>query len=290
MAGPLPVLRSPRLDLADLKRAVDERAWYHTIELAPGLVTPGYFDLRELADAVLPASLAGARCLDVGTFDGFWALELEKRGAAEVIATDLLDPREWDWPAGSEAEALAAVGERKGRGEGFELVMAALGKRIERRELSVYDLDPSAIGSFDFVYVGSLLLHLRDPVRAVERVAAVCSGRALFVDAIDPALTRLHPRRPLASFDGMGRPWWWKPNVAALERIVQSGGLELDAPTRRVRMRPGAGFPRPRPRLAGLRHQAARAELRNSWLGDPHAVVSARPRPTPSGTAPPAAV
>jgi tRNA (mo5U34)-methyltransferase len=277
------------LELAELKRAVAERTWYHTIELAPGVTTPGYFDLRTLAEKVLPASLEGARCLDVGTFDGFWALEMDKRGAAEVVATDLLDPREWDWPAGSESEALAAVGDRKGRGEGFELVMSSLGRRIERRELSVYDLDPAVLGRFDFVYVGSLLLHLRDPVRAVERVAGVCSGRALFVDAIDPVLSRLHPRRPLASFDGIGRPWWWKPNVAALERMVRSGGFELDAPTQRVRMKPGAGFPRPPVRPARLRHQAVRAELRNALLGDPHAVVSARPRSTQQGTDRPAA-
>ncbi len=32
------------------------------------------------------------RCLDVGTADGSWAFELEKRGAAEVLATDLPSP------------------------------------------------------------------------------------------------------------------------------------------------------------------------------------------------------
>src|SRR4051812_10669487 len=129
-------------DTEGLRERIAERDWYHTIELAPGLETPGYFDLREVASEVLPASLSGARCLDVATFDGFWALELEKRGASEVMAIDILDPRQWDWPVGSDDAALAAVGERKGAGEGFELVMEALGKQIERREMSVYELDP----------------------------------------------------------------------------------------------------------------------------------------------------
>jgi hypothetical protein len=39
---------------------------YHTLELAPGVVTPGQIDLREVAAKVLPDSLSGRRVLDVG--------------------------------------------------------------------------------------------------------------------------------------------------------------------------------------------------------------------------------
>src|SRR5205807_5013924 len=117
---------------------------------------------------------------------------------AEVVAIDVLDPRRWDWPPGSRDDVVAAIGARMGSGEGFEIVMRALGRQVERRELSVYDLDPAAVGTFDFVYVGSLLLHLRDPVLALERVRGVCAGEAVVVDSIDPVLTLRHPRRPLA--------------------------------------------------------------------------------------------
>ena len=48
------------------------RTWWHTIAVAPGVVTPGAWDIRHLADEIpWPASLSGARCLDVGTADGF---------------------------------------------------------------------------------------------------------------------------------------------------------------------------------------------------------------------------
>src|ERR1700730_10047735 len=57
--------------------------WYHTLDLGNGVVTPGFVDHREqVAQHQFPASLAGKRCLDVATFDGFWAFEMEKRGAA----------------------------------------------------------------------------------------------------------------------------------------------------------------------------------------------------------------
>ena len=64
-------------------------SWYHSIALPGGIVTPGLYDLRPaLEHSLLPRSLAGLRCLDVGTHDGFWAYEMERRGA-EVTAIDV---------------------------------------------------------------------------------------------------------------------------------------------------------------------------------------------------------
>ena len=70
--------------------------WYHTIDLAPGVVTPGWFDLRPVVERMPWPSVAGKRCLDVGTYDGFLAFEMERRGAAEVVAVDLDDHDQWD--------------------------------------------------------------------------------------------------------------------------------------------------------------------------------------------------
>ncbi|HEX2085215.1 MAG TPA: hypothetical protein VHF89_05995, partial [Solirubrobacteraceae bacterium] len=77
---------------------IDRNArWYHTLDLGPEGVTPGLIDLRRVAPKVLPADLRGRRAVDVGTFDGFWAFELEKRGA-EVVATDVAAAHDADWP------------------------------------------------------------------------------------------------------------------------------------------------------------------------------------------------
>ena len=60
--------------MADLAATVAANpGWYHTIELAPGVVTPGHVDLRGLPGAVLPRSLTGRRALDVGTFSGTYS-------------------------------------------------------------------------------------------------------------------------------------------------------------------------------------------------------------------------
>jgi tRNA (mo5U34)-methyltransferase len=265
----------------ELRTAIAAHSWYHTLDLRPGVSTPGWFDTRQRATELPFPDLGGKRCLDVGTFDGFWAFDMERRGATEVVAVDVLDPRGWDWPWGSRDEVTAALTERKSGGTGFVLAAAELSSRVVRHELSVYDLDPAVHGQFDFVYLGSLLLHLRDPVRAIERVRAVLAptGRALIVDAIDVELSLLHPRQALAGLDALGRPWWWYPNRAGLARIVTAGGLRiLQGPTV-VYLRPGTGQPVQRPARRTLLRRAGRSRHLLATRGDPHAWILAAPRP-----------
>jgi len=262
----------------DLAGTVQAREWYHTIDLAPGITTPGWFDLRDVAGRLPWPPVHGARCLDVGTFDGFWAFEMERLGASEVVAIDILDPRQWDWPANARQAVMDELGRRKGQGEGFEVARAALGSSVKRLEMNVYDLDPEAVGLFDVVYLGSILLHLRDPVQALDRVRSVCRGYVLSVDTFDVPLSVLHPRRPVASLDGIGRPWWWRANLAGIRRMIEASGMTVMA-RRRTLMPPGAGQPKLPIRVSMLRHAAGRNALMCSRVGDPHVATLARVSP-----------
>lgn len=264
-----------RATLADL---VEGREWYHTMELAPGIVTPGFFDHRRIVGRLpFPASLAGQRCLDVATFDGFWAFEMERRGAAEVIGIDILDPLAWDWPVTAPPEVIDALERRKQGGAGFRIAADALGSSVEHRECSVYDLDPAQHGMYDLVYIGSLLMHLRDPVRALERVRAVTRGRLLLVDNFSVWGSVVSPREPLARLDARGRPWWWKPNLAALRRMVEAAGFAIEAGPRPFLMPPGPELARKAPDPRGLRTRDGREELLRRLAGDPHAWLTATP-------------
>lgn len=268
---------SPHSSDSDFRRRIEAIRWYHSLELAPGLVTAGWFDLRDMPGKLpLPSSLAGMRCLDIGTYDGFWAFEMERRGAAEVIAVDVLDPNRWDWPAGSREAVREAIAGRKEGSVGFEIAREALGSRVERLDRSVYELDPGDIGSFDLVYLGSLLLHLRDPVGALQRVHGVCRGRLLTLDAVDRRFTALRPRLPTAELDGLGRPWWWRPNRAALARMVTAAGFEIREGPELVRMPRGRGQ-RLRPDPRALLRRSDRRVLVDQLLGEPHAWVLATP-------------
>jgi tRNA (mo5U34)-methyltransferase len=168
--------------MSALADKANELSWYHTIDLGEGVVTPGFFDTRATVQHVpLPDSLAGKRCLDVGTWDGFWAFELERRGAESVTAVDIEDADRWDWPPQSRigaanADRLRYLAEFKSGGRSFALARDALGSRVERVDCSIYELSPDRVGTFDFAFLGSLLLHLRDPVGALAALRSVCAG------------------------------------------------------------------------------------------------------------------
>jgi tRNA (mo5U34)-methyltransferase len=261
-----------------LRKQVAARDWYHTLELAPGVVTPGWFDTRPIVEELpLPASLAGRRCLDVGTFDGFWAFEMERRGADEVVAIDLLDHARADWPPNARPETVEEISRHKRGGRGFELASEWLDSSVTRHELSVYELDPATHGKFDFIYMGSLLLHLRDPVRALDRLRQVCDGELLVVDNIDLLLTLLFPRRPVASLDVQGRPWWWTCNAAGIVRMLEAARFRPLGRPQRVFMRPGAGQGLPRLRPSLLRSRTGREATLLRLRGDPHVAIAAVP-------------
>ena len=210
--------------MSDLQAQADALTWYHTIELAPGVVTKGQFDCRPAVPKLpIPASLAGKRCLDVGTCDGFWAFELEKRGADEVVGIDLADTSTRDRIITS--APLPPMLERAKRT--FSLAHEALGSKVEWRDLSVYDLSPDKVGMFDFVFIGSLLLHLRDPVLALTAVRSVTKGVLLSHDQISPGLSLIAPGTPAARLQTR-RNDWWIPNRAARVAEVEAAGFVVE--------------------------------------------------------------
>jgi tRNA (mo5U34)-methyltransferase len=212
---------------ADLQAEVDRYPWYHTLHLADGVVTKGMFDHAPVLDRYpLPDDLTGLRCLDVATMDGYWAFEMERRGADSVVALDLEDPEQLDWPASLRAGHDRSLDETKG--ERFALAKRALGSNVERVLMSAYDLSP-ALGTFDFVFCGDLLLHVKDPVTPVENIRSVCTGSAVIVNVIKRF--RLHERRALAELDGIDHFEWWTTNLTGLVRIVRAAGFARVEPS-----------------------------------------------------------
>jgi tRNA (mo5U34)-methyltransferase len=209
---------------ADLAARVKALTWYHTIDLPGGVTTPGLFDVRGAVGRLpLPESLEGKRCLDIGTCDGFYAFELERRGAAEVVAIDLSDPGRRDLTPGVQS----AEGATTRALQTFALAHEAFGSKVEWHDLSVYDLSPERVGTFDLVFMGSLLLHLRDPVGALQAVRSVTRGEFLSYDVVSPLLSVLLPRSPAARLHGHVRMEWWIPNKAGRRREIEAAGFEV---------------------------------------------------------------
>jgi tRNA (mo5U34)-methyltransferase len=205
--------------------------WYHRLDLGGGAYTPGEWDLNQVVDRIPWPDVAGKRCLDIATFDGFYAFELERRGAAEVVAVDIASWDEadlaWDMRTSRKFHERFEGTDWK-HGRGFAMAREALGSKVEWRPVSIYALSPETVGTFDVVTCGSLMLHLRDPVGALEAVRTVCGGVFMSVEAIDPWMTVRLRGTPAARFQGQGaKSQYWNPNSACHVAWLESAGFEV---------------------------------------------------------------
>jgi tRNA (mo5U34)-methyltransferase len=205
---------------------VDAHPWYHTIELPDGVTTEGRYDHRPLLPYYgLPADLQGKRALDVGSGDGFWAFELERRGA-KVTSLDIETFADVDLP-----RALHEIFARQPLDlsfrHGLEIAHRRLGSTVELVNGPVYELDADVVGRFDFVHAGDILLHLRDPALALQRLRAVCTGELLVADCYDPALDALGAGPNLTRYrGGWDDATWWGPALSTLVQMVADAGFE----------------------------------------------------------------
>jgi tRNA (mo5U34)-methyltransferase len=214
------------LDPTEVRRRVDELDWYHTFELPGGIVTPGYYDLRTIAAKLPMPELAGKRCLDVASADGFWAFEMKRRGAAEVVSVDLAVTTKQDWQGPNSRAGHRATSAGRAAAA-FAVVRAATGLDVERVDASVYDISPDMLGTFDVVLMGNILLHLSDPARALRAVHSVTDGTFVSFEEISVLMTLLRPRTPSGQLWHLDEPRWWTPNVAGHRRLVRAAGFEI---------------------------------------------------------------
>jgi tRNA (mo5U34)-methyltransferase len=151
-------------DVREIRRLIDAHGrWWHEIELAPGVVTPGddsnRMKLPILVDLGLPDSLAGLRALDIGCSDGYFSFELERRGA-EVVAIDFV-PEDYT---------------------GFATARKILGSNVTYQMDNVYNVSPAKYGHFDVILFLGVLYHLRKPLAALDAIRSVSKpGSQLFV-------------------------------------------------------------------------------------------------------------
>jgi tRNA (mo5U34)-methyltransferase len=273
---------STPLPAAEAQRRLDEHPfWYHTIDVVPGATTKGWFDLRPVAEQLPWPNVRGKRCLDIGTFDGWFAFELERRGAAEVVAIDVEDHLQWDWPPDYRAEGLARDPGFSGppKGAGFRLAAGLMGSRATWMPLSIYDLDPAEIGTFDVVVCGSLLLHLRDPLRALEAVRGVTGGVFLSSEQIELGLSIVGRGRPLLRLNGSGPECqWFNFNAAGHRQLLVAAGFEVERRSRAYTVR-FDHHPKPAMTPRNALHAVGVRAVTGAWApGVLHRAVLARPR------------
>lgn len=215
---------------------VAEPTWWHTIELPDGSATHGWWDLRPIAKQLPWPEIEGKRCLDVGTADGFWAFELERRGAASVLATD-----------------VSSYFQSTCRPR-FEEAREKLGSRVEYEERSVYELE----GAFDVAFMGYVLQVVADPVGALEAVRRVARELVL-LDTVSLPLSFLPA--PLARLDARRDGGeWFVFNTRGLRKAVERAGWTVVSQTGVLRDGSHPGWKE----RAGVRGRACAIAARSS--------------------------
>jgi tRNA (mo5U34)-methyltransferase len=107
--------------------------WFHTFGLdGSSIYTPGVARDHRYRLPWFPDDLTGARVLDVGTFDGFYAFLAEARGAERVVAVDNEQYRDW---------VRARWGIELEGGEGFRAIAGLIGSRVSYQRLDAFELD-----------------------------------------------------------------------------------------------------------------------------------------------------
>lgn len=215
----VPFPLAPGQSIDEVRRRAQGRRWFHTFEFADPATgeqwrLEGYDPtLEKLKIIGLPERLDGMSVLDIGTYDGFFALESARRGG-DVLATDSFS---WLFP-GEDAYG------------NFHIVLEATGLAVREQTIAVEDLSPEATGGpFDVVLFFGVLYHAPDPLGYMRRVRSVTKGHALVETVVD----LLDIDRPaLAYYPGAylnGDPTnHFGPNLAAVE------GLAIDAGFSRV--------------------------------------------------------
>ncbi len=227
----------------ELEEQVASLHWYHSIDLGDGVVTPGDGAPNQEAVSRAMPDLSGRSVLDIGAWDGLYSFLAERRGASRVVAMDHyawgvdFAARNAYWKECEELGVLPDTGrdttefyrpqELPGR-KGFELAHRALGSRVEPVVADFMEVDPGQLGQFDVVLFLGVLYHIREPLRALDKVRSLTRGVAV----IESEAVRVcgSEEASLLEFYA-GDEWmgdhtnWFAPTEQALSGMCRAAGF-----------------------------------------------------------------
>lgn len=228
---------------SDLEARIREHAWFHTIDLGGGVVTPGQSDNPVLAAPGVLPDVRGKSVLDIGAWDGKYSFEAERAGASRVVA---LDHYIWKldllaraaYYQQCEADGLIPDPEMIDHGfltaddlpgkAGFDLAHEYLGSQVEAVVDDFMTMDLDRLGRFDVVYYFGVLYHMVDPVGALRRLRQVTDGVAVVETA--SIIVRDHPADSLVYFyagNELNYDYgnWFVPTERALHGMCRAAGF-----------------------------------------------------------------
>jgi SAM-dependent methyltransferase len=212
---------------------------YHRIDL-PGFENKEWlWDLRgQESDYLGGYDFSGKRVLEFGPANGGLTFWMERQGA-EVVAVDLSPGLTEGWDLivgpGEEVETI-----RRDQAAGIEWLNnqfwyahEQLRSNAKLVHATAYRV-PREIGRFDVVTLGAILLHLRDPLRALENAIIFTDDALIITDAVPRFVPDDIQKLPLAYFmpeekrrKAHGRWTWWQITAEVYVRFLTLRGFNI---------------------------------------------------------------
>lgn len=205
---------------------LNDAIWYHTFDFnrnVEGIVP--HYDLNTCIDKfLLPEDGKGKTFLDIGTANGFFSFEMERRGA-DVISFDLGLENDTDkipYP-GSPNRIASAREYIKKLHKGYWYAHKHFNSKARVVYGSVMDM-PDWLETFDVVLLGSILQHLRDPLGAIIQVDRHVKDTIIICEAYYKS------RQPVIHFQANPEAktpqfWtWWRMSPAFLVLALKTLG------------------------------------------------------------------
>lgn len=196
----------------------EECSFFHVIDLPGEEPTPGLWDFRKTEAEYHGGGefLKGKTVLEIGTATGSHAFWMEQQGAL-VTPYDLSSEFSWDVMATAEQDTEKILQTMPSSMErlnnGFYYCRSRLNSKLELSFGSVYDI-PEELGSFDIITFGSVLLHTRNPIGALQFAADRAKEAIIITDRlptnfdIKKPFMEFIPKKEKAKNFG-GWTWWW---------------------------------------------------------------------------------
>lgn len=160
--------------------------FYHTIDLPGHGSIEGDWDLRSGINSYLGnVDFRGKRVLDVGAATGFLTFTAEQNGA-DVVAYDLSKEFAFDVAPSRYGYQRHVIEHRSyidAVNNGFWLAHQALRSKAKMVYGTVYAV-PSSIGLVDIAIFGCILLHLRDPILALQNAMRLTTQKVVIVEPL----------------------------------------------------------------------------------------------------------
>lgn len=221
-------------------RCMKNKYWYHSYYFDNGFVQRGDYDIgRDVSEYRFPANLEGISVLDIGTGGGWFATYFEQLGA-DVTVTDVRGYCDFDVYGRDQYPPLATekpIPDRimpDGReiyyspvSQGFWIMKDTLGLKAKYVNARVYDICPELFDGkkFDLVFMGSVLMHLRDPIGALMAAHSVCNNQLIastYLLPDKPFMKEPYMRMREGAADGIS---WWIPNYQCLVEWLKAAGF-----------------------------------------------------------------